>query len=250
MAEWHVLVQKVLPYVVAIETPEGSGTGFLFAYNDGKTLMAFATAAHVVQHADAWKQPIKLRHHLTGSELFLSDDDRYIELDSSRDSASILISRKGDYWPADLLPMMDPEQFKSVGVEVGWVGYPGIASPNLCFFTGRVSAFVAHDDSYLIDGVAINGVSGGPVFAELPGHTPELVGTISAYIPNRQRGDALPGMLQAHDITTFQETIKTIRSLDEARAKKEEEDRQRRQAEASGEIAPPTHVPPPQEPDA
>jgi hypothetical protein len=34
------------------------------------------------------------------------------------------------------------------------------------------------------------------------------VGTISAYMPNRQRGDALPGMLQAHDVTSLEETIK------------------------------------------
>jgi hypothetical protein len=47
---------------------------------------------------------------------------------------------------------------------------------------------------YLIDGVAINGVGGGPVFAALKNDQPQLLGTISAYMPNRMRGDALPGL--------------------------------------------------------
>jgi hypothetical protein len=96
----------------------------------------------------------------------------------------------------------------------------------------------SHDDSYLIDGVAINGVSGGPVFAEILPNTPEIVGTISAYMPNRQRGDALPGMLQAHDVTAFQETIGRLRSLDAARKEKEAEEQRRRQQESAGEIPP------------
>jgi hypothetical protein len=86
-----------------------------------------------------------------------------------------------------------------------------------------VSAFLDGEDCYLIDGVAINGVSGGPVFAAFDEKTPEIVGTISAYLPNRTGSGTLPGLLRAQDIAPFQETLKTIKSLDEAR-KKEVED--------------------------
>jgi hypothetical protein len=37
--------------------------------------------------------------------------------------------------------MIDSDNFLRVGVEVAWVGYPGIARPNLCLFTGTIAAF-------------------------------------------------------------------------------------------------------------
>src|SRR2546430_13660398 len=102
MSQWDVLYRKVVPYIVRIETPEGSGsfgTGFFFAFNRNKRMVGFATAAHVIQHADAWKLPIKIMHHASGKELFLTDEDRVIELDTARDSASILTPNPGSYFP-------------------------------------------------------------------------------------------------------------------------------------------------------
>ena len=220
MNDWDVVYENVLPHIVRIETPESTGTGFLFALNESKEIVAFATAAHVVDHADSWKLPIKIRHHVSGNEIFVSDSKRFIEIDTKRDSASIVIPRPGDYIPEDPLPMMDPEQFKKIGVQVAWAGYPSIAYPNLCLFTGTIAAFILENDSYLIDGVAIHGVSGGPVFAHLEDGQPQVLGTISAYKPNRQRGDTLPGLLQAHDVAALQTTVTKIKSVDEERRKR------------------------------
>jgi hypothetical protein len=91
----------------------------------------------------------------------------------------------------------------------------------LCFFTGSISAFLRSEDCYLIDGVAINGVSGGPVFAD-DKELPEIIGTVSAYMPNRVGDATLPGLLRAQDISAYQETISRIRTLDEAREKEKE----------------------------
>ena len=88
-----------------------------------------------------------------------------------------------------------------------------------------IAAFISRGDFYLIDGVAINGVSGGPVFTDLPGDQPEVFGTISAYMPNRQLADTLPGILQAHDVTSFQQMVRKIKSLDEGREEKEEQEK-------------------------
>ena len=44
------------------------------------------------------------------------------------------------------------------------IGFPTIEPYKLCFFSGSISAGRDDDSAYLIDGVAINGVSGGPVF--------------------------------------------------------------------------------------
>jgi len=221
--DWSDCYKHMLPYVFAIETPEGSGSGVFFMYNEARTLGAVATAAHVVEHADESKLPIKLRQHSTGKEILLQFGERVVLVDHRHDSASILFPVAEFQLPVEVLPIIAADKFMPIGVEVGWVGYPSIALPHLCFFSGRVSAFLMGEDSYLIDGVAIKGVSGGPVFSLLKKNQPQLLGTISAYMPSRIRGDALPGLLRAQDFSPFHKTITTIRDLDEARKKQEEE---------------------------
>ena len=244
---WNNVQKQIVPYLLRIETQDGSGTGFLFAYNEDKSIAAFATAAHVVEQAHDWKQPIKLIHHESGDDVFLTDKERVIFLDRRRDSASILVRADALKLPASTLPLMDPTKYKRVGVEIAWTGFPSVAYPELCFFTGCVSAFLTRDDCYLIDGVAINGVSGGPVFADFgdKNHTPEIIGSVSAYMPNRVGGTTLPGLLRAQDIAPFQETIKTITSMDEAK-------RQEREAtkKAEEEKAQTPRADQPQAPDA
>jgi len=74
----------------------------------------------------------------------------------------------------------------------------------------------------LIDGVAINGVSGGPVFYGAGGdasNSVEIIGTITAYMPNR----SLPGLSFAQDITHFQNVVTAIKNRDEAEKKKKEQ---------------------------
>lgn len=124
--------------------------------------------------------------------------------------------------PPSALPIMDPTKYKKVGVEVGWVGFPAICSHELCFFSGKISTFLTEENCYLIDGVAINGVSGGPVFGELKDSTPEIVGVVSAYMPNRAAQETSPGLLMAHDVTSHQEHIQRIKSFDEAKANEKE----------------------------
>ena len=149
------------------------------------------------------------------------------------------MAKPGDYLPEDPLTMIDPKQFKKIGVPVAWAGYPSIAYPNLCLFTGTIAAFILSNDSYLIDGVAINGVSGGPVFTSLPNNQLQVLGTISAYRPNRQYGDTLPGLLEAHDVTALQKTVRAIKSVDEAKKNKEAQGKGGR-PEVMPPVAPPS----------
>lgn len=79
-----------------------------------------------------------------------------------------------------------------MGVELGWLGFPRVASDQLCFFSGRVSAI--REDHFLVDGTAIHGVSGGPAFC-ITEDGPKLLGSITAYLPNRVEEDiTLPGL--------------------------------------------------------
>jgi hypothetical protein len=241
---WSECQNKVLPFVFLIETPDGSGSGVFYAYNRDKSMIAIATAAHVIEHAEDWKLPIKLRQHTTGKSRFLKDSERVVFLDRRRDSASIIIANDGFDLPETPLSMMAADKYMPIGSEVGWLGYPGIAQPHLCFFTGPISSFIQGEDSYLIDGVAINGVSGGPVFACLQEDNPKLLGTVSAYMLNRVRGEALPGLLRSQDLTSFHEAIKTITSVDDAREKKAKEEAEAKEKQQQLENSPPARTTP------
>ncbi len=66
--------------------------------------------------------------------------------------------------PAEPLPLVPKDKFLKVGNKIGWLGFPAIQGANLCFFSGDISAWLQSQMAYLVDGVAINGVSGGPAF--------------------------------------------------------------------------------------
>lgn len=91
----------------------------------------------------------------------------------------------------NLLPVLPADSMLARGTEVGWLGFPSIAGPELCFFRGVVSGYLGNPPTYLMDGVAINGVSGGPVFDDRC----HLVGMVSAYLPNQlDQETLLPGL--------------------------------------------------------
>jgi hypothetical protein len=227
--KWHLVHELVSKHVFRVETQNGVGTGFLFGYNKNRSMAAIATAAHVVAQAHNWRQPIRLVHNDSRKEAFLQYNERVLFLNAARDSASILV-------PTPLLPfepqplkLVDPANFIMVGVEIAWMGFPSVAYPELCLFTGCVSAFLLEEECYLIDGVAINGVSGGPVFAATHDDTPELMGIVSAYLPNRTGNT--PGLLRAQDISPFHRDLQWVHSFEEAK-EKEKEARQKALEEA------------------
>jgi hypothetical protein len=107
----------------------------------------------------------------------------------------------------------------------------------MCFFSGTMSAWQAPKKSYLIDGVAINGVSGGPVFHCPDPGRPQIIGCVSAYHVNRATGEALPGLLRAQDVSHFRAAAGHIRSIDEANAKKIEFEAQKAKPETKPDAA-------------
>ena len=197
--EWFQIVEKITPYIVKIETPNSSGTGFIFHYYE--ELVGIATAYHVVEHADLWSEPIKIIRN--DESAFLKTEERHIF--NEGDVAVIWQHRlfMTIDWPKELIPLLPNNTSYKVGVEVGWLGYPWGGSERLHFFSGRISDFNSAINSYFIDGTAINGVSGGPV---LCAHVDSkvgffIIGSISSYIANRATGETLPGLSVAQDVT-------------------------------------------------
>ena len=214
--EWFKAVETVKPHVVQISTPRGYGTGFFVSASKTSDFCAIATAAHVIRDSNWWEEPIRLFHPSSGTSVILRHADRALHFDYARDTAAIVM-RKGDLRLPDEPMNFTPEgKYLLVGNEVGWLGFPAVGSRTMCFFSGRVSAWLKDDGTYYIDGVAINGVSGGPTFVILGGESPMLIGVVSAYIPNLATGQPLPGLSVVRDVEQFQELAKKFRSFDEA----------------------------------
>ena len=74
----------------------------------------------------------------------------------------------------------------------GMHGYPAIEPYTLCFFAGTVSARLENRNAYLVDGVAINGVSGGPVFHCVDSDQVQIIGCVSAYTQTGLRAKPYP----------------------------------------------------------
>lgn len=219
---WDETVGRLKPYLLRIETQSGSGTGFLFLYNEDKTWCGIATAAHVVADAEEWQQPIKLRKESGGESKLFKENERAIFIDHATDSAVVLCPAKDLALPTELIPLLPQDTALPIGTDLGWLGFPAIELDQACFFSGPISARREYRKAYLIDGVAINGVSGGPVFYCTPAHGVQIIGCVSAYIANRATGEALPGLLVAQDVSHFHDVANQIRSIDEANRKKAE----------------------------
>ena len=213
---WKDAIETIKPYVVKINTPRGSGTGFLFTYAKNKKICGIATAAHVINNSHLWEELIRIEHRVSGVIKLLRKSDRAIFLDQKLDTAVILFSKGKIPFPEDTLTFTPEKLHLKVGFEIGWIGFPSVSPDNLCFFAGRNSCWLEDLRTYLVDGVVINGVSGGSAFCIVE-ETFKIIGSVSAYLPNRV--GATPGLAVIRDVEQFQNMIKKIKDLEEAKEK-------------------------------
>jgi hypothetical protein len=244
---WNTVVEKITPYIVKIETPQGHGTGFLCLYNESRGMCGIATAhhvvAHVVAHAEQWQEPIRIRHSPSDKPAFLTEADRVILIDDPRDSAVILFHPRKLELPEQLIPLLPLTTRLPIGADIGWLGYPSIDPQTLCFFSGSVSAWHDARRAYLIDGVAINGVSGGPVVYSTPADGVQIVGSISAYMANRATGGTLPGLCVAQDVSHFHDIAAFVKSLDDAKREKQKIEADKPALEQPPQVREPPNIP-------
>lgn len=215
--EWHESIDILKPHIFSIATPNGAGTGWLVSVSTTSNICAVATAAHVVDYAHYWDLPIRLDHEVSKKSLFLHPRDRSVILRPELDTAAIIINKGELALPDKTLPLIEKYFYIKPGVEIGWLGYPAIHRKGLCFFSGRISSYLENEKRYLVDGVAINGVSGGPVFRSGLDN-PELMGVVSAYFANRATGETLPGVAVMQDVTQFYDVAEKFRTVDEAKS--------------------------------
>ena len=209
----NTVYQKALPYMYKIETQDGYGTGFIYYIiqrNDQQFLVYIATAAHVIAKAKEWYQPIRLRHYSSTESKLLYPNMYTIFLSPFSDSAIIQID--GNNVPfayheplPDLPSLSEYNSIVPIGKNVTWMGFPNIEPECVCLFSGLVSAHkkVNNFTTYIIDGVSIHGVSGGPVMYISEHNRVEIIGVVSSYSPNRAFGQTLPGLMYACDVSYF-----------------------------------------------
>jgi len=196
---WADALGQIQNHVIHVSTPGRSGTGFLIASSKKEEVVGIATALHVVSHAHEWGEPIRITHYPSGKIVLLKEADRSIHWNEKADSVLVRFAKGKLPLPDKPMALAPRDKYIREGVELGWCGYPSIYPTKLCFFSGRVSAWLEREDAYLIDGVAINGVSGGPAFS----YPVVIVGMVTAYIPSRATGEPLPGVALVRAITPY-----------------------------------------------
>jgi hypothetical protein len=221
--DWSKPVSKITPFIVRIHTQQKRGTGFIFWQN--KDYCCIATAYHVVEDANVvgWEHPIYLMQP-NGKVVRLNPENRNISKlneDINGDSAAIFIWKTGLDFPPECLPLWDFSQEIPIGTEVGWLGYPILIDDNITqpsFFSGTISNHLPALQQYVIDGVAINGVSGAPLFWKRGKDVPYVIGTLSSYFPNRVtiQGsvEAWPGVSLSHSFSAFNPVVADLRKIE------------------------------------
>jgi hypothetical protein len=211
--EWFEVVENTTPYLFRVVTQDGYGTGFFLVKSNNGLLSGVATAYHVIARAFEWGFPIRLEHAASKKTVMLYPNNRHIEYDVTLDTA-IIVLEKGDIpWPENELKLVEEKKNLKVGCDLGWLGFPAISANELCFFSGHISSWNEKEHRYLVDGVVINGVSGGPVLRNRANGDVRLAGIISAYIPNNSTGKSMPGLSVVRDVSSFFSTIKKLKSL-------------------------------------
>ncbi len=182
---WSLFVDGITPFVVKIRTQFSYGTGYIFWQNED--LCCIATANHVIAPAtvDKWEQAICITQPNGSSVRFYPQHRNILHNLEGGDSAAILVKKDGLSFPPECLPIWNFSGEIPIGTNVGWLGFPQIVNEeilNPSFFSGNISNVFPHLKQYAIDGVAINGVSGGPLFCQSDANTPLVIGTISSQI--------------------------------------------------------------------
>ncbi|CAG1022695.1 hypothetical protein MTYM_01918 [Methylococcales bacterium] len=219
-------VALISPYIVKIKTQTQFGTGFVFWQND--EFCCIGTASHVIEPAvqPGWEQPIVVSQQ-QGISLRIYPEHRIVfsNLDEG-DSAAVIIRKSGLNLPCECLPLMDTKEIVPIGHVVHWIGFPTIISEEAkhrpSFFSGVISNYFAESKEYVIDGVAIHGTSGGPVFYR-GGKAGKIriLGSISSYKVNRVRSTSgteyYPGLAFAHSFSAFDPLVDGLDRLDAVR---------------------------------
>lgn len=207
----------VRPHTVKLSTAGNMGCGFLVdtpVLQSGRPGVLLATAWHVIQSAVDTAGALDVYHFSSGNSCRIPASDFGVLSDKGRDLAVVFFERSHlPDLPVECLHLLD--DVLPPGQEISWCGYPAgvliswsIKGDLLCHFSGTISAsYGKNNKDYLIDGVTINGISGGPAYLEQEGKL-IVVGVVTNYYPNIQRNGVLPGLGAIRGIDEIMQSIR------------------------------------------
>jgi hypothetical protein len=211
---WDEAVDRVSRCVVRLHAGTSAGTGFVIGIGrdkqTGSSYATIATALHVLQPLVGTPDELEIVS-VDMNTAFSSATDQigFYPLGEITYDTALAVVRTGAPLVSEneLLPLLPSESMLARGSEIGWLGFPGITKPELCFFHGHISGYLADPPAYLVDGVAINGVSGGPVFD----NRAHVIGLVSAYLPNRiDQNTTLPGVMVVVSINAIRNWMEHV----------------------------------------
>lgn len=201
---WADDMAIVKDYVVKIETPEGCGSGFLInsrTSSNRKREFVIATAFHVIEHALAWHEPIRIAN-MAANRCYAPDAYDFTVM-QEQDLALVAIEACDDFkFPTRHLNTLDVRDDLPPGLPVAWCGFPNIVDRNICFFSGHLSSPVDESGDYFVDGSVLHGVSGAPAFIHF-NNTVILIGVMAAHLSDRADGEVMPGLSLMRSVRPF-----------------------------------------------
>ncbi len=211
---WDQAVDEVSKATFNLLAGDRVGTCFLVSLGareaDKTYAFALVTAWHVVSELIEDAENISLVPANKKDPLLLNREDCAIyRCGPDYFDTALIIGKESKpiFSIKDLLPLFPLESMLARGAEVGWLGFPGFVGPELCFFRGVISGYVIDPPAYLVDGVAIKGVSGGPVF----NNRAHIIGFVSSYIPSRvDSATTLPGLMTVIPINLIRYIMENI----------------------------------------
>ena len=208
---WPADATKVEKCLFRVYAGNTLGTCFLLSLADPEENThygMFATAWHVLKDLK-----IKEDIRLVSADKERKLDNKNASIDFVRlgeeayDTGLIIVkSAENIMEETNLLPIPQKEVMLAKGAEIGRMGFPGSVEPEPCFFHGYISGYLDASPRYLVDGVAIHGVSGGPAFD----NRGQIIGLVSAYLPNQRNNKTLPGLSMLVPINSIRHFMENL----------------------------------------
>ena len=207
--EWYQAVKLMQQNLVRIEAGNSVGSGVRFAVPDKYEAQynhCILTAHHVIKDILKDKLPLSIIPESDRKKKWTIEDWSIVH-NQEHDHALVMFGCADCMPPFRPYKILEPKSHYVPGVEIGWLGYPNISGLNgvACFSHGYISAYLKKEEAYLVDGVSIHGMSGGPAFVCENDGTIVLAGVVTNYLANRRPdGKVLPGMAMFRTIQQIQ----------------------------------------------